>query len=71
MKQWPILTLRKADSLDQARANAVTSSNLRECYNLLAETLNKHARKAVEKQEKAAEREQKCLQKKAEKSKML
>ena len=42
MQRWPQLALRKGDSLAQPRANAVNSENIREYYNLLEETLNKH-----------------------------
>ena len=42
MERWPWLSLRKADSLGQARANAVTSSNLAEYFSVLEETLQEH-----------------------------
>ena len=42
MERWPRLSLRKADSLGQAHANAVTSANLAEYFSVLEETLQEH-----------------------------
>ena len=41
MERWPMLSLRKGDSLAQPRANAVTQENIKEYYALLLKTLEK------------------------------
>lgn len=42
LQRWPNLALRKGDALTQNRANAVTSDNFKQYFNVLEKTLKEH-----------------------------